>query len=279
MLFLCSNDLVENVNPVICFPAMAPTGRRDPQSGRIVEVEVGEFGSAWEKSGSWFAERDRRQAQSPAIQRRIVDGLRRHSAVGNFVFQLLSRSPEASMVDHVVLPDGWVGPVWSGDERWSEQSALAERSGAWEVLGHEVAAIDALVRRHGARLIVTESTYGGSRAARPTPYERVVTESGATFVSLEDAFPDQPVESYMTTTATGFDGHYGPKGAKAVARALAPRSTVWSAGRAHANSASGRWTGRREQNLYRSMTLSGRCGSTIAPAVRSAIAWIVSVGL
>ena len=80
-----------------------------------------------------------------------------------------------------------------------------------------------------------------------------------------------------TTGAPRCSSMWSPRiaGSRSSARAVVAASTTSAATRRPRRALSLRAIAQTS----RSITVSGRCGSTIAPAVRSAIDWIVKVGL
>lgn len=224
LLVLSPNDLVENVNPVVYFPAVAPTVRWEGQAERFVEVEATAHHQVWTQSVRWFAARDRLPAASEMdIVRTVLDAARRRSAAANLVAQIIEPASHAkARIAPVTLADGSHGPVWWGTPDWDAQLALAEDRHAERALSAILADTSALCRSYGARLIVSEFTHGERKSSRPTAAERLSTAAGVEFVSVEDGFPETP-ETYMAATAQGFDGHYGVRGTHAFAAAIAPR--------------------------------------------------------
>lgn len=247
------NDFVENLNPVVYFPAVARTTRPTGNASEPFEdVAPKARPDLWQGSLGWFSERDALLGESPSVFARALHGLRRRSAAANALARVATSLPGGgSRVGRVACSEGWVGPVWIGVPEWLRQADLAERAGAADALGWELRAMDEVVRHHGARLIVTEFTHGENRKSRPTRVERIARERGLDFVSLEDAFGDD-ADTYKARTATGFDGHYGPVGTRVLGRVLAAEIP-----------------GRLPEGTARPPESSRQAGATESPAARS----------
>lgn len=232
---------------------LAATQRLHRRGRRVTSVDL-------------FSRRDPPRDRHDRARRRTGRAVERRRAVGRADRAALDRRrprPGGMPLRHRDL-------VTARDSRWLRRCSRGPRGIASSLTG-----------------TTAPSTLGSEPRYRPTSHERIVTEQGD-LRSLEGAFVAGPVESYIAQPATAFDGHDGPKGTMALACALAPTTGCFIGGpcagssvgpsgaRAGASAAGGAAV---RSSDYRSTTASGRCGSTIAPAVLSAIAWIVSVGL
>ena len=209
----CANDLEENLVPNFRFPLKAPFLTREEETGRFREVEVsdpmvpwGECFYGWRaqpptlstgtKMTQWL------EARSALLHRCLV-GLRRIDLRASTALEF----PDG---EHVVPPADY--------EKW--------HGWAWENGGHDaleqvLAEMEQICRSHAVVFVATCS-YNGSDLLSCQSFAANCAAAGVQYVCLEKEFTDTP-SSYTCVRVDGqFDGHYGPRGTKTYAKALAP---------------------------------------------------------
>jgi hypothetical protein len=215
VLVLCGNDLVENLNPIVYYPAWAPTVRWDPTQQVLVEVEP-EVGVSQIGRPVAPAEVSRlhlalfRLGKLSALARLIEAGVRR----------VASWPPV--YVKRLALDSGAVGPVFAGTPAWDEQVQWALDQRGDEALQLLLQQMDAMCRERGVVLLTTAFTAGGRAGGGPISLAQISRRAGVRYLDLSDAFPGSPSD-YRAVRVTGeLDPHYGPAGTAAFADALAP---------------------------------------------------------
>ncbi|MGQ9661182.1 MAG: hypothetical protein ACUVWX_02455 [Kiritimatiellia bacterium] len=209
----CGNDLAENLNPDTYFPARAPALNWDEAVGGFVELEVTNSVVPWGSSfEAWVEDQQvsRRLAwRNKRWDRRVRDRLREHSAFFHAVSSLITRLWEGS------FPESRPGSAPAEGELGEENRGDVYAAAALKTLLQQM---HQLCEKRGARFVVTRFTRKGNDEA----IRRWCEEAGVRFVSASTFIPANDRSWLARTRDGGYDAHYGPKGTRAFARALAP---------------------------------------------------------
>lgn len=214
------NDLVENLNPIVYHPARAPVVWRDDPSGRWIERGVEDpvalpgasfvTAAALEAAG--------RQKESPRVW--LTNRLRARSVLADRSLTLLRRIVGESRTSRgmLELPQGSVGPLVGGTPEWQAQVEWALEHRADEALEHLLAAMAATCRKRGVAFLATEFHLNQGEFGR---FRETCRRAGVPYIDPRGSFPGRS-QTYLARTGNGYDGHFGPRGTKAFAEAVAP---------------------------------------------------------
>jgi len=208
------NDDVENLDPVVYYPARAPTMWRDPASGEMREVEVTDPAVPW---GESFAG----EARPRALPARLIDEARSRSALVELSAVVLARwtAIPLAATSSIALENGSVGPLREGSAQWAAQLEWARKNGSDEALEQLLREMHEMCAARGVEFLASEFGFGEPHPS--SHFADLCRRAGVRFASLTDGFPGD-ARAYTAPTATGYDWHYGPDGTKAFARVLVP---------------------------------------------------------
>ena len=218
-------DYLENLNPIVHYPAKAPAGVWDGEALR--EIEVTDPVVPW---GTPLASvmKGGVVAAAPSLRIVITDAMRSRSALVQLVLsrlrQLVGKPANPLRLER--LPDGSLGPmhgVHGDDPRWQEQFAWARKRGGDRVLEQTLAQMQALAEERGARFFATKFTRGEvEEQEEPTNFWARCEAAAVWCVDISSSFGAEPTDYAAALVDGGFDAHYGPKGTVTFAKAIAP---------------------------------------------------------
>jgi len=212
----CWNDISENLVDHVHYPAKSPTVRFDETTGQLVEVEVAEptvpwgqdFKTIWhELRQKKLAERDRRKRWDQLLRNRM----RERSVLFHFVHTRLG-----------FLKDRLTGAIPRLDTEPTERKAnpfVADPTAGRRELVCLLRQMQRLCDDKDVAFLVTSFTTG-----RELDWEirDLCGTAGVRFVSARSDFTESPETYWAPLRNGGYDTHYGPKGTRTFARALAP---------------------------------------------------------
>ena len=213
------NDFVENLNPVVYHPAKAPVIWRD-SSGRWIERDVEDpvapSGASFVTEAALKAAG--RQKESPRVW--LTNRLRERSVLADRSLTLLRRVVGESRTSRgmLELPQGSVGPLVGGTPEWQAQVEWAMEHRADEALEHLLAGMAETCRKRGVAFLATEFHLNQEGSSR---FREACRRTSVPYIDLRGSFPGRP-ETYLARTRDGYDGHFGPRGTKSFAKAVAP---------------------------------------------------------
>ncbi len=223
-----ANDYLENLNPIVYFPAKAPVARWSPERDQLIAVEVGNPTSPWGQSLA--------TPQAIRNHRREIEQTHRRVAVTNFLrshsvliheslsgLRLLVGKSHASRGLIEAGPEGgFIGPIAGGTPEWVSQEEVAGKMHADLVLMELLRQMQAICRASGVAFFVTDFTRGDDvEAGHGEFFQEICRRAGVPYVDLRRYFVEEPTD-YAAKIRGGFDGHYGSQGTKTYARALVP---------------------------------------------------------
>jgi hypothetical protein len=195
------NDYFENVDSDLYFPAKAPILRWD--QGKFEVIEVTEPTVPW---GQSFFEIYRRKAVK---SKETINNIS-HFLRSNSVLVHQSMLALRNIINITFNP-------------WHNKIERARKNYAEEALTETVRQMKQLCQDKGVTFISTYY-YTGSRqyGSEITDYEAICKRIGVKYINIKKYFVDVP-SSYMTKNCDNiYDPHYGIKGTKTFALALAP---------------------------------------------------------
>lgn len=213
------NDLVENLNPLVYHPAQAPVVWRDDPSGKWIE-RGGEDPVAPPGAGFVTAaalEAAGRQRESPRVW--LTNRLRARSVLADRSLTLLRRVVGESRTSRgmLELPEGSVGPLVGGTPEWQAQVEWAMEHRADEAMEQLLVGMAETCRKRGVVFLATEFHLSQGESSR---FRETCRRAGVPYIDPRQRFPGRP-QTYLARTRDGYDGHFGPRGTKAFAEAVA----------------------------------------------------------
>ena len=215
------NDLVENLNPIVYHPAKAPVVWQDGSAGSWIERDVEDpvappgagfvTEAALAKAG--------RQKETPRVW--LTNRLRARSVLVDrsltFLRGMLGESRTSRGM--LELPEGSMGPLVGGTPEWQSQVEWAMRHRAGEALEFLLAGMSAACRKRGVVFLATE--FHLNQSGTSGQFREICSRAGVPYIDSRASFPGRP-QTYLARTGNGYDGHFGSRGTKAFANALAP---------------------------------------------------------
>lgn len=214
------NDLVENLNPIVYHPAQSPVVWRDDPSERWIErgVEdpVAPPGASFITAAA--LEAAGRQKESPRVW--LTNRLRARSVLADRSLTLLRRVVGESRTSRgmLELPQGSIGPLVGGTPEWQAQVEWAMAHRADEALEHLLAGMAGTCRKRGVAFLATEFHLNQEESGL---FREACRRAGVPYIDPRGSFRGRP-QTYLARTRDGYDGHFGSRGTKAFAEAVAP---------------------------------------------------------
>ncbi|MCP4660811.1 MAG: SGNH/GDSL hydrolase family protein [bacterium] len=223
-----ANDYLENLNPIVYFPAKAPVARFSPDSTQLIAVEVENPTSPWGQSlATPQAIRNRRREIEETHRRvAVTNFLRSHSVLAHELLSglrlLVGKSHASRGIIGSGPEGGFIGPLAGGTPEWDSQEEHASKLNADLILIELLRQMQAICRASGAAFFVTPFTRGDNEKDEHEEFLReVCRRADVHYVDLRRSFVEEPTY-YAAKIHGGFDGHYGHQGTKTYARALVP---------------------------------------------------------
>ncbi|MBN1363782.1 MAG: SGNH/GDSL hydrolase family protein [Syntrophaceae bacterium] len=226
----CGNDYLENLNPIAYYPMMAPYIWWDKTHNKFIEHDVHAPSVPW---GQKFTDIDTIWTTwtlpKQSMRQQITDFIRSKSAFFNFFFLRIRRIisnyyyPQQPLLQ---LPNGGAGPVWCGTAKWRQQVEWAKNNHAYYALAKLLREINTMCKKKGVIFLVTEFSTGSyidkCTTLSGNDFAMLCKEAGVQYLNIQSYFTGNPF-SYMAQNDTGYNTHYGTKGTKTYAAALAPK--------------------------------------------------------